>query len=170
MVKLTGATIILCSVILLSLIPLWNCKQRIHFLSGIVHDLRFIHNQLHTNLSSVPDLISLLSQTGSPSTKQLYQAVHEEIEKYGAAAFSDNWNICITEQCKYLSEEEKRAFKRLGSILGQYLLEEQLTEINYVMNHFETLLSSEKENLHDKSKLCLGTGTSFGLVLVILLA
>ena len=169
MIKLIGAIIILFSVVVLSIIPLYYTQYRMRILRDFLQDFRLLHNELTSNLSSVPELIEFLSQKGGHTTRPAYISIHEELNMHAVALFHDDWCRSMKRYTKYLSSEEYNQLLTIGDILGKYILEEQLSAINNSICLFEESLSKEKSIYPEKKKLNLGIGTSLGMILVILL-
>lgn len=169
MIKMVGAVMIIFSVMTLSAIPLCHHKHRMRVLRDFLHDFRFIHTEMKSNLSSVPDLMDHLRVKGGETTKSAYRSVYEKIATHGAALFQEDW-CCIMMQYRiYLTSEEYGLLLNIGDILGKYILEEQLSALNNLIRLFEESFAKEKEIFPEKKKINLGIGTSLGIILVILL-
>lgn len=169
MIKITGALLIMSSVIALSIIPLYHHSYRIRLLQDFLMDFRFIHNEMRTNLSSVPDLMKFLCRKGGKITGEAYKKIYEMICAHGAAKFQDDWCSVMKSYSKYLSSDEYDHLTNIGNILGKYILEEQLSALSHLIELFEKSLSEEKLILSEKKRIDLGIGASLGIILVILL-
>ena len=169
MFKLLGSMIIMFSSVTLSMISLYQHQYRIIVLRDFLQDFRFLHNELSSNLSSVPELMAFLSQKGGKTTKNAYQNIYKGLTVHAVALFQEDWLHNMKQYRKYLSSEEYNLLITIGYVLGKYILEEQLAALNNCTRLFEESLSIEKNIYPEKKKLCLGIGTSIGTLLVILL-
>lgn len=167
--KILGALVILSSTIALSLIPFYHRRYRIRLLQDFLRDFRFVHNELRSNLSSVPDLMDFLRRNGGESTREVYAIIFEMINTHGTALFHDDWCSGMKRYSRYLSSEEYDLLINVGNMLGRYILEEQLSALNHLIESFEESLSTEKLIFSEKNRLDIGIGTSLGIILVILL-
>ena len=68
-----------------------------------------------------------------------------------------------------LTKQEEDALLSLGDVLGAYILEDQMQEIDTAITMFQNGILDTKGFLKEQGKLYLGTSLSIGLILVVVM-
>lgn len=167
MYKFLGTVMIIGSTIGIFLIPIIEKQRRISVLFELLTLMRHAYHELQTNMCSIPELISILSEKGS-TTKDLFNKIMDRINDFGSAEFENAWkeNFLILEG--YLSWDEIKSLNTLGEIWGQYSLNDQLSVTSEVIKLLEANYNNVRLEYKTFAKTNWGLGLSFSAIIAIL--
>ena len=169
MIKLFGAVIVFSSCLLLCISPIYRKNQRIHFLHDIISLLHVMEQELNTNMLTLAELIESCIEKSSAPLRNSMERIQEEIAQNGAAYLNDCWIKEMVNYTHYLQWEEQNELNRLGNILGQYLITDQMNALHNTISCLENGYKIAKDELKNYTKVSCGMGIAIGLMVVIVL-
>ena len=169
MYKLLGAILLLSSALCCGACPIIYKMKRIRALSNLTSALFRMRMEMHAAAPSIPILIQIMCENSYGEPRDFFASIWSSMEEHGAMAFYSTWNIKAKEMFWMLTKQEEDALIKLGDVLGAYILEDQVQEIDTAITIFQNGILDTKGFLKEQGKLYLGTSLSIGLILVVVM-
>ena len=168
--KIIGALLLVCACTLFGLVQAKKLYYRQSCLEGVLDGLRFIDAELKNGAVPIPDIFSELCRLQDSRLHKYYVNLNAKIGTLGEASLSEIWCGCaLGDKSISLSERQRQELSRVGSYLGRYSESEQSEAICVCIEHLEAQLKSSTEKARQGSRLYMGLGLSFGLMLAAVL-
>lgn len=167
--KIIGAFSVFIAVLLMSYFPIYERKERSRYLFAWIHALSYIKAEYQTNLCALPVLVNLLCEHADWRVRPFFQTIRNDINSEGVAFFSQSLNDCLDQNKMYLNEQETSALRHLGKILGRFVLEEEVNEIEHTLEVFRSGYHETNQDLKEKERVYIGAGIVVSLMVIIML-
>ena len=167
--KLIGAALILFSCIMTASIPIYTMKQRLIFLSEFRSVLLRMSAELRMNLLSIPDLIEIVSSACGAAVHPILTAVEQDYNLNGPVCFRESWCYHVKEKGSLLTLEEQESLCNLGTVLGQFSLEDELAALEQAAACLQLGYTETREKYTALRRVAMNFGGVIGLIIVIAL-
>lgn len=167
--KTLGAIIIVISTTILSYIPVHEKIKRKELVDELLTVFKIIERELHTNMLSLPEIIELISTKKYRLTSELFININSDITEQGVAYFEKSWRNHMVKLKPHLNNYEFNQLNMFGSVLGQYVLEDQIRYIQECIFAFNGAHENTVNSIKENARLYISLGVSCGLVIIILL-
>ena len=169
MIKIIGIAMVVAAGIGFGSISPLCLRHRLVVMEQMLSDLTRMRHELNSEHLSVPELMELMLSFAGNETLALYRNVHHAMHLNGVACFTDVWQRSVEAELVALQSTEREAIGALGEILGQYLLEDQLTAIDTVCGKLRESISSLKTIAENKMRVSLSFAVAVSLMVAVLL-
>lgn len=168
--KIIGALLLVCACTLFGVVQARKLYFRQSCLAGVLDGLRFIDAELKNGSVPIPDIFFELCKLPDSKLHEYYVNLCTQMDSFGEASLSEIWSGCALEdKTVSLSERQRQELCRVGSYLGRYSESEQSEAIRACIDHLEGELKASAEKAKQGSRLYMGLGLSFGLMLAAVL-
>lgn len=170
MLRLLGAFFLVGGTAAMGFRASGKLRMRITVLSELATAIELIRSDLAFRQSDIPDLMKDLAERIAEPVRSLFRACCERESSLGQVSFSQVWNDAMTE-CGGLSltTREKRELSSIGTILGRYDVDGQLSALGALHHRMEQLYDEAVRERENKGRVYSTLGVVTGLGLVILL-
>ena len=143
-------------------------RRRIVCLSGLSRALSRLEAELTGKNASLPARAALLAgEEGAAGA--FFSALSEMIPELGERSFRQLWCEAMEGELCALNDEEMRAVRELGAVLGRYPLDMQLASLSRCRKLLDDHLEQARRKLPDDARLVWGLSAACGLFLLIIL-
>ncbi len=168
--KIIGALMLVCACTLLGVVQAKKLHFRQSCLEGVLDGLRFIDAELKNGAVPIPEIFSELCELPDTSLHNYYVNLNDKIGCLGEASLSEIWcGSALEDRSISLSDRQRQELSRVGNYLGRYSESEQSEAIGACVEHLEAELKSSSEKAKQGTKLYMGLGLTFGLMLAAVL-
>lgn len=142
---------------------------RLRELDCAAYMLELTAAELESRLTPLPELARKLSQSlGEPASGFLIRLM-DGMDSLGEKSFSGIWSECAKLSFGALEEDELSALSELGTSLGRYDIDSQLSAIALCAAKLRNGAASCRTQTPEKRRLHLGLACSAAAILVVLL-
>ena len=164
--KIIGALLLICACTLLGAVQAKKLRFRQSCLEGVLDGLRFIDAELKNGAVPIPDIFSELCKLPDSILHKYYVNLNAKIGTLGESSLSEIWCGCaLGDKSISLSDRQRQELSRVGSYLGKYSESEQSEAIYVCIEHLEAQLKRTSEKARQGTRLYMGLGLTFGLML-----
>ena len=167
MIKFMGMLMIICSGTMLSYLPVCWMKERIRILCAYADTLKRMKEELSIRDLSIPTLLEVLSE--EETMHGIFPYMKSYTEEHGIMAFDEGWRAYVVRDDAVFEEVEQKALLSVGETLGRCAIEDQLLEIERGISVLLDGACETRRKVKETMRLCLGTGVSLSIMLVIVL-
>lgn len=146
-----------------------NTCRRIAMLRSVLTVLELMCAELSIINCSMDELCIYLQRHCDNELKSLFKDVHTGLKMLGDKSFNDIWIDSVEKNLSILNEPEQDEIKKLGSVLGQFELDNQIKSINLCACRINKIFETDSRALPEKKKLCFTLSSSAALMLIIVL-
>ena len=141
-----------------------SLKKRLKLLSSIVAAIDYIQAEISYGLTPLPELLNGLAGRDA-ALRDLWNAVAGAWKP--GESFSNVWTDKVSELD--LKESDRLTFGEIGTILGRYDADRQVSRLAFIKKRLELSLAEAREELKKNGKLFCVLGIACGLAAAILL-
>lgn len=168
--KIIGAIMLVSACTFFGFIQAKKLRFRQSCLESVLDGLRFMDAELKNGAVPIPEIFSELCKLPDSRLHSYYVNLNEKIGNLGEASLSEIWCGCaLGDRSISLSERQRQELSRIGSYLGRYSEAEQSEAICACIEHLESQLKGSEEKARQGTKLYMGLGLTFGLMLAAIL-
>lgn len=165
MTKLFGGILLIIGFLFPVLAEIRDENREINLLLELCDTLETMYRFL---TASSPDMEGLLTQAKAHRSREIQDFLSKiRLDRLEEQSFAEQWESGVRKLLQ--NREAQRVLAELGYILGQYLIEEQLTALESTVQRLKDIAQRQREELAQQKKLRLTLAASAGTVLVILL-
>lgn len=170
MIKILGALFLIGGATVIGVCASGELSLRARVLQGFLPALDIMRSEIGNCLTPVSELLEKLAIEASSPLDALFSSCAEEKRKKPDMPFSLIWakSLSRADNLK-LRPNEKEVLRELGSILGRYSAEEQVSAISHIMRRVDTLAESAESDRKRLGKLYTKLGVICGISVVIVL-
>ncbi len=170
MIRILGALFLVGGATVIGVCASSELATRARVLGGFLPALDIMRSEIGNCLTPVSELMEKLSVEISSPLDTLFSLCAKEKRERPDVPFSLIWakNLSRAENLK-LRPNEKEVLRELGSILGRYSAEEQVSAISHIMRRVSTLAESAEGDRKRLGKLYAKLGVICGIAVVIVL-
>ena len=143
-------------------------RRRIACLSGLTRALSRLEAELTGKNASLPALAALLAGE-EDAAGAFFSVLSGSIPELGERSFRQLWCEAMEGVLDALNDEEKSAVRELGTVLGRYPLDMQLSSLSRCRERLDDHLEQARRKLPDDARLVWGLSAACGLLLLIVL-
>lgn len=167
--KLLGLALIMASSAVFGITFTGLKQERINELQSFSLLLEFIRAELSTNSRPLPELLDRIVQKLEWSAAEFIKVLILNLSTLGEKDFDTLWRESIKVSVVSLNENEVDALSMLGSVLGKYDIDMQITALDEVLVLLKESEREESLQLPQAKRLNMGVSLSFGALLSIML-
>lgn len=170
MIRILGSLLLIGGATVIGVCASSELSTRARVLASFLPVLDIMRSEIGNCLTPVSELMEKLSQEAYAPLDKLFSECAKEKRERPDVPFSLIWakSLSRAENLK-LKSNEKEVLRELGSILGRYSAEEQVSAISHIMRRVGTLAESAAEDKKRLGKLYAKLGVICGVALVIVL-
>ena len=120
-------------------------------------------------LSEIQVNLTPIGAFGAPCSRRFFQEVSDQFTAQGAPYLEQCWNTAVDRCCAGLSDEEQRAMRTLGEVLGRYGVDEECAAISRCVSELNTGHTQLRRRYSADVRLYTGLGLTAGCILAIVL-
>jgi len=169
MTKLLGFSLILTAALVCSAQRIRDWKARSAALEAFCEMLSQLRGILEVQAPPMPELLDALSRCSGGAAERFVKQLCQAMDRLGAVSFQTLWLEALADTAKDVGEDARHALETLGSVLGRYDLDTQLSAVDACLR----VLRRQQEQLREKApqsgRLTLGIMLSAAALLGILL-
>lgn len=162
--KLTGAALVVLAGVLMGLLRVKELRRTVRERAALCRILEELSYELGRFRTPLPEVFSALCARSEGAALSLCRTVSERMNGE-QAAFSAAW----TEGIALLPPREREIMDSLGNVLGRYGTEEQLSALERCLREMEDILTEGREQLRERSGVCVGLWAAAGLMAAVVL-
>lgn len=169
MAKLTGAVLLIGCGAWWGLQAAGGLLGRVRDLEAWLTALRLLEGELVFSLPAIPDLLERLSRKAPSPAGAAFAAALRGLDRLGEVSFETIWASALKASPGRLSPHDLETLKRLGSVLGRYGWEEQISALRALRRDLEESRSAARTESGSKGRTYTALGFALGAFLTILL-
>lgn len=143
-------------------------RQKVQYLSDLIHALELMRAEILNMQPTIPELLEFSIEQGS-TVQPLFAEVLQGIQGLGIPQFANCWRTAVCRECSCLSNTEQSSLLALGSVLGQYDVEEEVNGIDRCLRELDTAYEKAKTQTLQNKAIYYGVGLTAAGMLAILL-
>ena len=144
-------------------------KSHLTMLASLASSLQVMLSEIQVNLTPIGEILEMLSAFGAPCSRRFFQEVSDQFTAQGAPYLEQCWNTAVDRCCAGLSDEEQRAMRTLGEVLGRYGVDEECAAISRCVSELNTVHTQLRRRYSADVRLYTGLGLTAGCILAIVL-
>lgn len=170
MIRILGSLLLIGGATVIGVCASNELSTRARVLESFLPALDIMRSEIGNCLTPVSELMVKLSREAPHPLDKLFLLCEKEKRERPDVPFSLIWTKSITQaENLKLKSNEKDVLRELGSVLGRYSAEEQVSAISHIMRRVSTLAESAAEDKKRLGKLYAKLGVICGVALVIVL-
>lgn len=163
--KLLGGALVVLSGFLMGLQTVERLRSDVKRRSALCGMLEGLSYELGRFRTPLPDAFSALCAQSEGAALHLCRSVSEALSQPEPAVFSKAWARALDG----VPGREREILSPLGSVLGRYGTEEQLSALERCRRDMERLLTEGRDRLRERGRVCVGLWAAVGLMAAVVL-
>lgn len=167
--KILGLLAVVGSCIGLGLTWIAAVRREICTLDGLARGVRTIRAELSCRLCPMRELLTLAEGQAGEDASAFFHFCAESLTELNRKSFAELWSEACHICLPALSEAERLQLETLGSTLGRYALDEQLTACDRFLRNLEESADRLRAQLPDQRRITLALSAAAGIFLCLLI-
>lgn len=143
-------------------------KREAGILQTLANALRFMENELHFRLTTLPVLCRETAENSCGVVREVFHNLARELELQTGSDAAGCMEQALT-KFHFLPQKIQNIFLQLGISLGRFDLQGQIRELDHILRCCEAELTRRSHNREQRSRNCKTLGVCVGAALAILL-
>jgi stage III sporulation protein AB len=171
MLKVMGILLIIGSFAGIGIAQHQNYRERVNVLQGLLHALELIADEVSFRLTSVPNLVELLSHNKQPQVAELFSKMNTSLQEENGLSLTYKWMKTFQQYGEEngLKEEDIRILCDMSDFIGKYDAKSQKKSLEYAHKRLETQLEMARADLKNKGMVYRTCCIAAGMLLVFVL-
>lgn len=171
MLKLVGIVLIVGSFTGIGMAQRQTYQGRVTVLQGLLQALELISDEVSFRLTSIPDLVELLSRSKQPQVAELFSGMNASLQEENGLSLTYKWMKTFQQHGAEvgLREEDIRILCDMSDFIGKYDAKSQKKCLDYAHKRLETQLEAAQADLKSKGMVYRTCCIAAGLLLVFVL-
>ena len=167
--KIAGAALILSASLYTGLLHARTKRQKISCLRDICGALLLMEGELDARLTPMPELICFLAEKTQGQVGAFFSSLSLSMVRLGEEDFASLWRTAMKQAVNFVGAPEMEELCCLGTVLGQYELDKQLSAIRACISVLRTSMEAAQRKYQDDRRLIMGLPAAIGALLIIVL-
>lgn len=163
--RLTGALLLVLSGLLGGLGAAGELKKTVRRREELCRLLVRMACELERFRTPLPELFSALAKQEEGAVRALCCGVESRVSELGRVSFEEIWRGSIV----FLPPDERQILAGLGTVLGRYGAEQQLSALESCLRDMEVLLDKARARGSELGRVYIGLCTGGGILAAVLL-
>ena len=171
MLKLLGIVLVVGSFTGIGMAQRQAYQGRVNVLQGLLHALELISDEVSFRLTSVPDLIELLTHSKQRQVADLFCRMQDSVREENGLSLTYKWMKTFQQYGAEagLREGDIRILCDMSDFIGKYDAKSQQKCLDFAHKRLETQLETAQTELKSKGMLYRTCCIAAGLLLVFVL-
>lgn len=168
MIHMLGAVLVAAGCGWAGILAAGRLRRRVETLEALCAGLEQLERELSLCLTPLPQLMAGLAGRVPHSARGLFAGCAQALEEPDREAFFQTWDR-LTELLPDLTEEDRRALRPLGQVLGRYDAPGQVRAVEGARRRLEVLCAAAREDSRRLGGVYRAIGAAGGGFLAVLL-
>ena len=170
MIRIIGALLLVGGASVIGFGASWELSVRVRVLGSFLSALELMRSEIGSRLTPICELMEKLSRETISPLDSFFKTCGDEKREKQDVSFSIIWrkNLKRAEYLR-LKSNEREVLAELGSVLGRYDAEKQISAISHLQRRVQSLWQSAENDRKSLGKLYAKLGLICGVSVVIVL-